>query len=48
MGEMLIGTSGFSFDDRVGEAYLEGIRKRDMLPYYERSLGFKPLEVDYA
>ena len=48
MGEILIGTSGFSFDDWVGEVYPKGIKKQDMLPYYERTLGFKTLEVNYT
>jgi uncharacterized protein YecE (DUF72 family) len=48
MGKILIGTSGFSFDDWVGEVYPEGIKKQDMLPYYERILGFKTLEVNYT
>lgn len=48
MGEILIGTSGFSFDDWVGVVYPEGIRKHEMLPYYEKSLGFKTLEVNYT
>jgi uncharacterized protein YecE (DUF72 family) len=48
MGEILIGTSGFSFDDWVGIVYPAGIKKHDMLPYYERSLGFKTLEVNYT
>jgi uncharacterized protein YecE (DUF72 family) len=48
MGEILIGTSGFSFDDWVGEIYPKGIKKQDMLPYYERTLGFKTLEVNYT
>jgi uncharacterized protein YecE (DUF72 family) len=28
MGEILVGTSGFSFDDWVGEVYPEGIKKK--------------------
>jgi uncharacterized protein YecE (DUF72 family) len=48
MGEILVGTSGFSFDDWVGEAYPLKIKKQDMLPYYERSLGFSALEVNYT
>jgi uncharacterized protein YecE (DUF72 family) len=48
MSEILIGTSGFSFDDWVGEIYPKGIKKQDMLPYYERTLGFKTLEVNYT
>jgi len=48
MGEVLVGTSGFSFDDWVGEVYPENIRKQDMLPYYENVLGFTTLEVNYT
>jgi uncharacterized protein YecE (DUF72 family) len=48
MGEILIGTSGFSFDDWVGVVYPEGIKKHEMLPYYEKSLGFRTLEVNYT
>ncbi len=43
-----MGTSGFSFDDWIGEVYPAGIRKRDMLPFYERQLGFDALEVNYT
>jgi uncharacterized protein YecE (DUF72 family) len=48
MGEILIGTSGFSFNDWIGEVYPAGIRKEEMLPYYERQLGFKALEVNFT
>jgi uncharacterized protein YecE (DUF72 family) len=48
MGDILIGTSGFSFDDWIGEAYPTGIKKHEMLPYYERVLGFKALEVNFT
>lgn len=48
MGNILIGTSGFSFNDWVGTIYPAGIRKQEMLPYYERTLGFKALEVNYT
>ncbi len=48
MGEILIGTSGFSFDDWIGEVYPQGTRKQDMLPYYVNKLGFKTLEVNYT
>jgi len=48
MGEILIGTSGFSFDDWVGVVYPERMKKHEMLPYYEKSLGFKALEVNYT
>ncbi|HOE18638.1 MAG TPA: DUF72 domain-containing protein [Syntrophorhabdaceae bacterium] len=48
MGEMFVGTSGFSFDDWIGEVYPPGIKKQDMLRYYETNLGFKALEVNYT
>lgn len=48
MGEILVGTSGFSFDDWIGEVYPAGLRKQDMLPYYEKVLGFKALEVNFT
>ena len=48
MGEILIGTSGFSFDDWIGEIYPPRTRKQDMLPYYCNTLGFKALEVNYT
>ncbi len=32
--KILVGTSGYSFDDWVGKFYPEGIRKGDMLSYY--------------
>jgi uncharacterized protein YecE (DUF72 family) len=48
MGDILIGTSGFSFDDWIGEAYPANIRKHEMLPYYEKIFGFNTLEVNYT
>lgn len=48
MGRILIGTSGFSFDDWIGEVYPANIKKQDMLPYYEKNLAFKTLEVNYT
>jgi uncharacterized protein YecE (DUF72 family) len=33
-GEILVGTSGYSFDDWVGKFYPDGIRKGNMLSYY--------------
>jgi uncharacterized protein YecE (DUF72 family) len=48
MGDILIGTSGFSFDDWIGEVYPAHIKKNEMLPYYEKTFGFKTLEVNYT
>jgi uncharacterized protein YecE (DUF72 family) len=43
-----IGTSGFSFSDWKGTVYPIGIREREMLPYYEKELGFNVLEVNFT
>ncbi|MGD0917182.1 MAG: DUF72 domain-containing protein [Thermodesulfobacteriota bacterium] len=43
-----IGTSGFSFSDWKGVVYPIGIRDREMLPYYEKELGFHALEVNFT
>jgi uncharacterized protein YecE (DUF72 family) len=48
MGDILVGTSGFSFNDWIGEVYPAGIKKHEMLPYYEQALGFKALEVNFT
>ena len=48
MSDILIGTSGFSFDDWVGEVYPQTIKKQEMLPYYENVLGFSTLELNYT
>ncbi len=46
--DIRIGTSGFSFPDWVGVIYPPGLNKRDWLTYYEETLGFKALEVNYT
>jgi len=43
-----IGTSGFSFPDWKGTVYPKDIKDREMLPYYERELGFNVLEVNFT
>lgn len=43
-----VGTSGFSFPDWKGTVYPEEIKDRDMLPYYEKELGFTALEVNFT
>jgi uncharacterized protein YecE (DUF72 family) len=43
-----VGTSGFSFADWKGPVYPIGIRERDMLPFYEKELGFNVLEVNFT
>jgi uncharacterized protein YecE (DUF72 family) len=48
MGDIFIGTSGFSFDDWIGEIYLGNIRKQEMLPCYEIVLAFNTVEVNYT
>jgi uncharacterized protein YecE (DUF72 family) len=48
MGDILVGTSGFSFDDWVGPVYPPGTKKGEMLTYYERGLGFSALEVNFT
>jgi uncharacterized protein YecE (DUF72 family) len=41
-----LGTSGFSFEDWKGTIYPPRLKKQDMLPYYEKELGFKCLEIN--
>ncbi|MDR4507749.1 MAG: DUF72 domain-containing protein [Candidatus Brocadiaceae bacterium] len=41
-----VGTSGFSFPDWIGTAYPPNIKKGDMLPYYEKELGFTITEIN--
>ena len=48
MGEIYVGTSGFSFKDWIGEVYPPGIKSQEMLAYYERVFGFKALEVNFT
>lgn len=43
-----VGTSGFSFTDWVGTIYPADIKKGDMLPYYEKQLGFKITEINFT
>jgi uncharacterized protein YecE (DUF72 family) len=43
-----VGTSGFSFPDWKGTVYPIGIRDKDMLPFYEKELGFNALEVNFT
>lgn len=45
---LLIGTSGFSFDDWIGEVYPENIRKQDLMSYYEKVMGFTTFDVNLA
>jgi uncharacterized protein YecE (DUF72 family) len=43
-----IGTSGFSFPDWKGAVYPVSIREGDMLPFYEKELGFDVVEVNFT
>jgi uncharacterized protein YecE (DUF72 family) len=43
-----LGTSGFSFPDWKGTVYPVGLRERDMLAFYEKTLGFNALEVNFT
>jgi len=45
---VLVGTSGFSFDDWVGPVYPQGLKKPEWLGFYERELGFSVLEINYT
>ncbi len=44
MGEIRIGTSGYSFPDWVGHYYPRGTKSRDMLPIYARD--FDAVEIN--
>ncbi len=48
MGMIKIGTSGFSFPDWKGTVYPPGLPEKEMLPFYERELGFHALEVNFT
>lgn len=43
-----IGTSGFSFLGWVGPVYPHNIKKTEMLPFYEKELGFKATEINFT
>jgi uncharacterized protein YecE (DUF72 family) len=43
-----VGTSGFSFKDWLGTVYPATLKSADMLPYYERVLGFDCTELNYT
>jgi len=43
-----IGTSGYYFKDWIGSVYPEKIKKSELLPYYEKELGFNSLEINYT
>lgn len=41
-----VGTSGFSFEDWVGPVFPRSLAPSQRLPYYERVLGFRALELN--
>lgn len=43
-----IGTSGFSFLDWKGTIYPPEIREKEMLPFYEKELGFRTVEINFT
>ena len=47
MGELLIGTSGYSYDDWVGPVYPPGTRKSEFLEYYARRFRMTELNFTY-
>ncbi len=46
--EIRVGTSGFSFADWIGPVYPRGMRRRQMLEYYEQELGLDTVELNYT
>ena len=46
MGNILIGTSGFSYDDWLGPFYPEGLAPAAMLPFYAKN--FKAVEINFT
>ena len=47
MGELLIGTSGYSYDDWVGPVYPPGTRKSEFLEHYSRRFRMTELNFTY-
>lgn len=45
-GNIMIGTSGFSYSDWVGPVYPDDIKKEDMLPFYFNELGLDVVELN--
>jgi len=48
MGQLLIGTSGYQFDDWFGTVYPETLKKKDVLEYYSKKLEFNTVEINYT
>jgi uncharacterized protein YecE (DUF72 family) len=46
-GKIVVGTSGYSFEDWVGTFYPKGTRKGDMLKYYARQFGCVEVNSTY-
>jgi len=46
--KILVGTSGFSYDDWIGPVYPKGTKKEEMLHYYSHELGFKIVELNFT
>ncbi len=46
--KILIGTSGFSYEDWIGPVYPAGTKKEDMLSFYSRELGFNIVELNFT
>lgn len=46
--KILIGTSGFSYEDWIGPVYPAGTKKDEMLSYYSRELGFNIVELNFT
>ncbi len=44
--EILIGTSGYSYDDWRGKVYPKDIAVDEMLPFYAKELGFSLVEIN--
>jgi uncharacterized protein YecE (DUF72 family) len=46
--KILIGTSGFSYEDWIGPVYPAGTTKEEMLSYYSGELGFNIVELNFT
>ncbi|MFW5688222.1 MAG: DUF72 domain-containing protein [Spirochaetota bacterium] len=47
MGDVFVGTSGYSYDDWVGPVYPKGTRRSDFLDHYARRFSFTELNFTY-
>lgn len=48
MEKLYIGTSGFQYQDWIGEFYPRGTPSQSMLPVYEQEKGFKAVELNFT